>query len=219
MWALARQRGWCRGRTTAYGAASSASCTLMPKSNLKLKPGGAAGQAKGPMSEEDNSKWGCLKRIVNPYFHPNPKSKPGVGAGQAKGPVSEDDNSMWGCLKRIVDPDTGKRLSRAMLGPEMSGIFLGALDTTGQTCAITLCAFTGFYGVQVAFGPRDGWHLSGRAGHHRPDLRYCAVRLYRFFGVRVGFWPPRCLASFLAPWTPPGRLASSCCAPSQSFES
>ena len=47
---------------------------------------------------------------------------------------------MWGCLKRVVDPDTGKPLSRALLGPEMSGIFLGALDTTGQTCAITLCA-------------------------------------------------------------------------------
>ena len=54
--------------------------------------------------------------------------------------MSEDDNSMWGCLKRIQDPDTGKPLSRALLGPEMSGIFLGALDTTGQTCAITLCA-------------------------------------------------------------------------------
>ncbi len=47
---------------------------------------------------------------------------------------------MWGCLKRIQDPDTGKPLARAQLGPEMSGIFLGALDTTGQTCAITLCA-------------------------------------------------------------------------------
>ena len=55
---------------------------------------------------------------------------------------------MWGCLKRIVDPDTGKPLSRALLGPEMSGIFLGALDTTGQTCAITLCALSGVLEIE-----------------------------------------------------------------------
>lgn len=58
---------------------------------------------------------------------------------QAKGPVAEDDNSMWGCLKRIEDPDTGAPLTRARLASEATGIVLGALDTTGQTCAITLC--------------------------------------------------------------------------------
>ena len=58
---------------------------------------------------------------------------------QAKGPVAEDDNSMWGCLKRIEDPDTGAPLTRAKLASEAAGIVLGALDTTSQTCAITLC--------------------------------------------------------------------------------
>ena len=47
---------------------------------------------------------------------------------------------MWACLKRIVDPRTGKPLARAALTPEMAGLFSGALDTTSQTCAITLCA-------------------------------------------------------------------------------
>ena len=64
--------------------------------------------------------------------------------------MSADDNSMWGCLKRIEDPGTGKALSRRQLGPEMGGIFLGALDTTGQTCAITLCAGTCFLGPRVS---------------------------------------------------------------------
>ncbi|KAK9833551.1 hypothetical protein WJX81_005391 [Elliptochloris bilobata] len=67
---------------------------------------------------------------------------------EAKWPVAEDDNSMWGCLKRIEDPVTGKPLSRAQLVPEMAGIFLGALDTTGQTCAITLGLIAGHPEVQ-----------------------------------------------------------------------
>ncbi len=53
--------------------------------------------------------------------------------------MAEDDNSMWGCLKHIVDPDTDAPLSRAKLASETAGIVLGALDTTSQTCAITLC--------------------------------------------------------------------------------
>ena len=39
----------------------------------------------------------------------------------------------------------------------MSGIFLGALDTTGQTCTITLCALTGCWkqgqGCALQMGP------------------------------------------------------------------
>ena len=62
-----------------------------------------------------------------------------VGLEQAKGPVAADDNSVWGCLKRIEDPDTGRPLPRAQLRPEMADMFLGAVNTTSQTCAITLC--------------------------------------------------------------------------------
>ena len=69
---------------------------------------------------------------------------------QARGPVLESDNSMWACLKRIVDPRTGKPLARAALTPEMAGLFSGALDTTSQTCAITLCALIR---VPVQAGP------------------------------------------------------------------
>ncbi|KAK9826204.1 hypothetical protein WJX81_007511 [Elliptochloris bilobata] len=62
---------------------------------------------------------------------------------EARGPVAENDNSMWGCLKRIQDPKTGKPLTRKQLTPEMAGLFSGALDTTSQTCAITLGLIAG----------------------------------------------------------------------------
>ena len=67
-------------------------------------------------------------------------AKRGPLGGQAMVPVGEDDTSMWGCLKSIKDPDTGKPLTREHLRAEMAGLIIGALDTTSQTCSITLCA-------------------------------------------------------------------------------
>ena len=108
---------------------------------------------------------------------------------QARGPSAEGDNSMWACLKRIVDPRTGEPLVRAALTPEMAGLFSGALDTTSQTCAITLCAHRGFWlqagHVRCKAAGMLRFLALLRARYHQPR-RHAAERVFRLACARAG---------------------------------
>lgn len=129
-----------------------------------------ATQARGKVSADDTSLWGCLSRVEDqrtgkgllcsarvvemPHGHRTVAdvicSLDELGSF-SNGWANAIEHHTYSqlCLNGIPAPmaasllahwAAGKQLSGDLLQAEVAGIILGGLDTTAQTCAFTLCA-------------------------------------------------------------------------------